>query len=102
MTDLAQRIKQLKDIRRLTSKQLSILSGVPLGTLNKVLTESTKSVKTETLKKLADALSVSVAYLLGEDNEPIKKAVEGYGFIKVAAITPELSLGNVDKNVSKI
>ncbi len=102
MTDLAQRIKQLKDIRRLTSKQLSILSGVPLGTLNKVLTESTKSVKTETLKKLADALSVSVAYLLGEENEPIKKTVENYGFIKVAAVTPELHLGNVEKNACKI
>ena len=102
MTDLAQRIKQLKDIRRLTSKQLSVLSGVPLGTLNKVLTESTKSVKTETLKKLADALSVSVAYLLGEENEPVKKSVENYGFIKVAAVTPELHLGNVEKNARKI
>ena len=102
MADLAQRIKQLKDIRRLTSKQLSVLSGVPLGTLNKVLTESTKSVKTETLKKLADALSVSVAYLLGEDSEPIKRAVENFGYVRVAAVPPELSLGNVDKNARKI
>ena len=102
MADLAQRIKQLKDIRGLTSKQLSALSGVPLGTLNKVLTESTKSVKTETLKKLADALSVSVAYLLGEDSEPIKRVVENFGYVKVAAVTPELSLGNVDKNTRKI
>ena len=64
MADLAKRIKELKDLRKLTSQQLSTLSGVPLGTLNKVLTSSTKSVKTETLKKLADALSVSVSYLL--------------------------------------
>ena len=102
MADLAHRIKQLKDIRGLTSQQLSSLSGVPLGTLNKVLSSSTKSVKTETLKKIADALSVSVAYLLGEKGEPIKRHTENYGFIKVAAVTPKLSLGNVDKNVKAI
>ena len=37
MANLAQRIKELKDIRKLTSSQLASLSGVPLGTLNKVL-----------------------------------------------------------------
>ncbi len=102
MSDLAKRIKLLKDIRRLTSNQLSALSGVPLGTLNKVLSSSTKSVKTETLKKIADALSVSVAYLLGEENEPAKQRTESYGFVKVAAVTPKLYLGNVDKNAKEI
>ncbi|MBQ7373382.1 MAG: NAD(+) synthase [Clostridia bacterium] len=102
MANLAQRIKELKDIRRLTSAELSTLSGVPLGTLNKVLSSSTKSVKTETLKKIADALSVSVAYLLGEKEKPLYKAIENYGFVKVAAVTPKLYLGDVDKNVQAI
>ena len=98
----AQRIKELKDIRKLTSSQLASLSGVPLGTLNKVLSSSTKSVKTETLQKLADALSVSVAYLLGEKEKTPHRVVDNYGFIKVAAVTPNLCLGNVDNNVEFI
>ena len=102
MADLAKRIKELKDLRKLTSQQLSTLSGVPLGTLNKVLTSSTKSVKTETLKKLADALSVSVSYLLGEKNKTAERVTENFGFIKVCAVTPKLYLGNVDKNTEEI
>ena len=102
MADLAQRIKELKDIRKLTSSQLALLSGVPVGTLNKVLSSSTKSVKTETLKKLADALSVSVAYLLGETEKAPFRVVENYGFVKVAAVTPKLHLGNVVKNEEAI
>ena len=102
MANLAQRIKELKDVRKLTSSQLASLSGVPLGTLNKVLSSSTKSVKTQTLQKLADALSVSVAYLLGEKEKTPYKMVENYGFVKVAAVTPNLYLGNVDKNVESI
>ena len=102
MANLAQRIKELKDIRGLTSAKLSKLSGVPLGTLNKVLSSSTKSVKTETLKKLADALMVSVAYLLGEKTKIESVTVENYGYVKVAAVTPKLYLGNVDKNVLEI
>ena len=102
MANLAQRIKELKDIRGLTSAKLSKLSGVPLGTLNKVLSSSTKSVKTETLKKLADALMVSVAYLLGEKTKTESVTVENYGYVKVAAVTPKLYLGNVDKNVLEI
>lgn len=102
MADLSQRIKELKDIRKLTSQQLSELSGVPLGTLNKVLSSSTKSVKTETLKKIADALSVSVSYLLGEKKETTRKRNENLGYVKVAAVTPKLVLGDVDKNTEII
>lgn len=102
MADLATRIKELKNLRRMTSQELSALSGVPLGTLNKVLSSSTKSVKTETLKKIADALSVSVSVLLGEKRERPKKSGANYGFLKVASVTPSLKLGSVLENVSEI
>lgn len=102
MSTLAQRIKELKDLRKLTSQELSVLSGVPLGTLNKVLSSSTKSVKTETLKKIADALSVPVSTLLGERKERVKRSSETFGYVKVSAVTPMLKLGNVTRNTEII
>ena len=102
MADISKRIKELKDMRKMTSKELSVLSGVPLGTLNKVLSSSTKSVKTETLKKIASALSVSVASLLGDKTERVERVYKNYGYVKVCAVTPELYLGNVTKNEKEI
>lgn len=102
MADLGRRIKELKDLKKLTSQQLSTLSGVPLGTLNKVLSSSTKSVKTETLKKIADALSVSVSYLLGEKKEVVRKRAQNFGYVRSCAVTPRLYLGNVSKNAEEI
>ena len=102
MADIGRKIKELKDLRKLTSQQLSQLSGVPLGTLNKVLSSSTKSVKTETLKKIADALSVSVAYLLGEKKDSVRRRAQNFGFVRACAVTPKLHLGNIAKNAEEI
>lgn len=102
MADLGRRIKELKDLKKLTSQQLSTLSGVPLGTLNKVLSSSTKSVKTETLKKIADALSVSVSYLMGEKKETVKRRAQNFGYVRTCAVTPKLHLGHVSKNAEEI
>lgn len=49
-------INELKKKKGLTSEQLSNKSGVPLGTLNKILNGTTKDPKLETLKLLARVL----------------------------------------------
>lgn len=49
-------INELKKKKGLTSEQLSKKSGVPLGTLNKILNGTTKDPKLETLKSLARVL----------------------------------------------
>lgn len=49
-------IRKKKEVCRITNKQLSELSGVPLGTLQKVLGSVTKSPRYETLRALSAVL----------------------------------------------
>lgn len=49
-------IEKLKKEKNLTSKELSELSSVPKGTLDKILNGTTKDPKLETLKSLARVL----------------------------------------------
>lgn len=44
----------------LTTEELSEKSGVPLGTLNKILSGATKDPKLETLKSIAHVLGLSL------------------------------------------
>lgn len=53
-------INELKKKKGLTSEQLSKESGVPLGTLNKILNGTTKDPKLETLKALAKVLGCTL------------------------------------------
>lgn len=53
-------INSLKKEKSLTTEQLSIESGVPVGTLNKILNGTTKDPKLETLKALARVLGCSL------------------------------------------
>jgi transcriptional regulator with XRE-family HTH domain len=53
-------INELRKKKNLTSEQLSSKSGVPLGTLNKILNGTTKDPKLETLKALARVLECSL------------------------------------------
>lgn len=49
-------INRLRKSKGMTSEELSKKSGVPLGTLNKILSGVTKDPKLETLKALAKVL----------------------------------------------
>jgi transcriptional regulator with XRE-family HTH domain len=82
-------VKEKKSNLKITNKELSELSGVPYGTVNKILSGGTKSVKAETLSKLLKALGVSDNKSESEDN---------FGFVKVAAYTPEIKLGDAGYN----
>jgi transcriptional regulator with XRE-family HTH domain len=53
-------INQLKKNKGLTSEELSKKSGVPLGTLNKILSGVTKDPKLETLRALAKTLDCNL------------------------------------------
>lgn len=53
-------ILELKKEKKLTTEELSTLSGVPIGTLNKILSGTTKDPKLETLKALARVLGCTL------------------------------------------
>lgn len=106
MDDVVQRIKKYKQMFSITSEELSKKSKIPLGTLNKILSSSTKSIKTETLAAIASGLGVTVSDLVGKEkrgetftasvSEPI------LSYCRVAAVTPEIKVGDVEKNTKAI
>ena len=90
------RIKEEKLAQKLTTLELSNLSGVPVGTLNKILSGKTLSVKLETLKKLQTALKMGAVY----QTESVVNTNMGY--VKVGAYTPPVKVADVKFNVEEI
>ena len=89
--DIINKIKTVKSQSKMTNAELSTLSGVPLGTVNKILAHKTKSIKTETLNKLKVALNF-------EDESFNVSSVNSYGFVKVGAHTLKIKLACPDYN----
>lgn len=56
-------IKEIKKEKGLTNEELSKLSGVPIGTLNKILSGHTTDPQFETVKAICKALGISLAAL---------------------------------------
>ncbi len=64
------RIKKLKSERKITNDRLSELTGIPLGTLSKLLAGISDSPKLSNIVAIAEALDCSIDYLVSgkEDN----------------------------------
>ena len=63
-------IQRLKKEKGITTKELSNIAGIPLGTLNKILSGQTKDPKLETLKAIAKALGCTLDdFDIKEDGE---------------------------------
>lgn len=67
--DLRHKLLQLKTENGYTTEALSERSGVPKGTINKLLNGETRNPTASTLKRLADALGCEVAYLCGKTTD---------------------------------
>ena len=106
MQDVVERIKKYKQLFSITSEELSKRSGIPLGTLNKILSSSTKSIKTETLAAIAKGLDVNVSDLVGREKKQevySRASVDPiFSYCKVAAVTPELKVGDVERNAQSV
>ena len=63
---LGKTIKHLRERSRMTSAELARRAGVTKPTISKLEDESAKNPTLDNLKKIASALGVSVAYLIGE------------------------------------
>lgn len=62
-----EKIAEYKKKLGLTTEELSVRSGVPVGTLNKILSGATRDPKLETLKSIARVLGLT---LNDFDDEP--------------------------------
>lgn len=68
---LVERIAEIKKKSGFTTEELSNKSGVPLGTLNKILSGATKDPKLETVRAIAYAMNCTLDDF--DDNPPIKE-----------------------------
>lgn len=63
------RIKQLKSEKKITNDRLSELTGIPLGTLSKILAGISDSPKLVNIVAIAEALGCSLDYLISGNPE---------------------------------
>jgi phage repressor protein C with HTH and peptisase S24 domain len=67
--DYIERIKKLKSERKITNEQLSELTGIPLGTLSKILAGISDSPKLVNIVAIADALGCTLDYIVSGVSE---------------------------------
>lgn len=65
-----EKIAEYKKKLNLTTEELSEKSGIPIGTLNKILSGATKDPKLETLKAIAKVLNLSLNDF-DDNNSPV-------------------------------
>lgn len=62
--DYIERIKRIKSEKKITNDRLSELTGIPLGTLSKILAGISDSPKLSNIVAIADALECSLDYIV--------------------------------------
>lgn len=82
MEIIIQRILFLLDVKKMSSKELSLISGVSETQISRMLSGKT-TPKITALQKLAGALETTVSFLIGESDLPEKKFEEE--FIQIIA-----------------
>lgn len=70
MSRMVEKLSYLKKLRHLTSEEISRLSGVPLGTLNKIFSGQTKNPAVGPMDRITQVLRVPIRYLLDDDLPP--------------------------------
>ena len=67
--DYIERIKKIKNERKITNDQLSEMTGIPLGTLSKILAGISDSPKLVNIVAIADALGCTLDYIVSGVSE---------------------------------
>ncbi len=67
--NIGDKLNKLILISKITKKELSDCSGVPLTTIDSIIRRNSKKVDCDTLQKLADALGVEIAYFFSRPSD---------------------------------
>ena len=70
MSLMVEKLAYIKKLRHLTSEDISRMSGVPLGTLNKILSGQTKNPAVGPMDRITRVLRVPIRYLLDDEIPP--------------------------------
>lgn len=88
MSLMVEKLAYVKKLRHLTSEDISRLSGVPLGTLNKILSGQTKNPAVGPMDRITRVLRVPIRYLL-DDEVPPECCVTANSQDGVVLLSPE-------------
>lgn len=95
-------IKEEKDRQGLTLEMLSAKSGIARGTLNKLMSSSTKSIKMDHIAKLSNALDIPLSQLLEEEQTSDRQLPPYWGYVRIACCTPSLKATDCKYNADII
>lgn len=70
MSRMVEKLAYLKKLRCLTSEEIARRSGVPLGTLNKILSGQTKNPAVGPMDRICRVLGIPLSYLLDDSLPP--------------------------------
>lgn len=73
---ICKKLIEAKDRSGLTNRQIAELSGVPLGTVNRIMSGFADDPKWETVVHIANALNVSTDYLAAGADTPVLPVIE--------------------------
>ena len=96
-----EQLQKLKKQSGLTLKEISVRTGISLGTVNKIFSGGIKSVKTATWEKLVECLGSDIKAMPEQDGQSAPRK-NNYGFVKCAAYSGELAVCDVAHNVKNI
>lgn len=102
MDGIIVRLNEAKKNKGLTLRQLAEVSGVSLGTVNKIMSGELKTVKADKLTKLAEALDVTVEWLQDDGEATAQTNFDYLGLVKIACISPEVRVADCDFNAKEI
>ena len=74
---IAEKLIYVKKLRHMTSAEIARLSGVPIGTLNKIFSGQTKNPAVNPIEKIARVLQIPIQYLL-DDELPVECDIPTY------------------------
>lgn len=96
---IVEKLNQLKKQKGWTLSQLAEISGISLGTINKIMSGSLQKIKPDKLEKLASAFGVSVE--LFQDQKSSTPSVD-LGMVSIACISPDVRVGDCKYNCEQI
>lgn len=103
-----EKLNRAKKQKGITLKQLAEQSGLPQGTVNKIMSGSQRDIKTDKLLKIAAALDLPAEQLFEasqtaqqntDDNERKSPCL---GIVKIVCVSPEVRVGDCRFNAEKI
>ena len=70
MGSLGDRLAQVRGVRRMSQQEVAARTGLKVQNISRIETDQREHVRSDTLRRLAEALDCSTDYLVGLTDDP--------------------------------